>query len=128
MISSQAIDENDPSFLSNEYFEDTAIPFSANIAGLKHYVGSKEKRDKIRDWVLGVCLDSTVSIPKKPSSIQGNITEGIFTFDAPQCMITGYPIESGEAIRQNGQTASKKDYEKFNAKIGNIPAYTSLSK
>jgi hypothetical protein len=114
------MEENDGSFLSNEDFKNTVIPFTGDIA-TDHCI-SENKREEIRDWILGSCIDSKIdrNLPK-PRSIQGDIHEGLYEFDAPQCMITGYPIANGDVIQQGEQMASKKDHDFYVEKTGQSP-------
>ena len=116
------MEENDTSYLSNEEFNETVIPFNRDIT-TDHYITLEEKREVIRDWVLSICIDSTIerAIPTKPSTIHGDIHEGLFAFDRPKCIVTGYPIANGDVIQTDEQMAAKKDYEQYVEKIGKSP-------
>ena len=97
------------------------MPFSLDIA-TDHYVTSSETRDEIRNWILGSCIDNQFdrTLPR-PTSVKGEIYEGLYEFDAPQCSITGYPIAEDDILQQGQQVASRKDYNLYTTKAGQSP-------
>ncbi len=120
IYATQAIDENDGSFLSNEEFEDTTIPFTGHIA-TSHSI-SEIKREEIREWILDSCMDSEMEKKLlKPVSIEGGIYDGFYAFDAPQCIITGYPVAPDDIILQGEDVASKRDHDLFVNQVGESP-------
>ena len=115
----QAIDENDTSHLTHDDLSSTAILFNGKITP-KHYIVSEDNREGIRDWVLSVCIDLSIqpSIPPRPKAVSGDIHEGLYTYDVPQCIVTGYPIPHGAAIHREEFTAHGDDYNRFSSAVG----------
>lgn len=115
------MEESDSSHLSNDFIG-TAIPFDSKILST-HFISGDDEREEVRDWVLGVCIDSKVErkIPMPSDLVTGNIYDGLYKHNRPQCIVTGYPIESCNLMKQDCFEANKHDWELFVKIIGQCP-------
>lgn len=111
----EAVDEHDASLIDNSDFAHaTAVPIitTASLPHI-HYIIDESKREEVRDWVLGVCVDAKVE-QQLPAEVdcKGTIFEGLFNSDAPSCIVTGYPVHK-QLLEVNGSKASKRDWNMF---------------
>jgi intraflagellar transport protein 172 len=116
----EAIDEGDASLIDNSDFADaTNVPVIDNaILPSTHYISNESKREEVRDWVLGVCVDAKIEqqLPTEADA-RGTVYEGLFASDLPCCVVTGYPvqkqlIEVGTGTA-NVAKASKRDWNMY---------------
>jgi intraflagellar transport protein 172 len=110
----EAMEENDFTDFAHDDFERTNIPCDTNHPSV-HYISSEERREEIRDWVLGACIDSTIerSLPLPEDAIRGELHEGLYENDRDQCIVTGYPIPDGKLLTMETCKCNKDDWDSF---------------
>lgn len=118
----EAIDSGDASMMDNTEYHDTdAIPLNARLPS-SHYLTDEDAREDIRTWVLSVVTDSAIEqrFPPREKS-RNNLYEGLFSFDRPTCIVTGYPVHPADLLEVNHSTANRRDWNAYVAKSRMCP-------
>ena len=80
----EAMEEGDASGLENaDMAAATAVPFS-DVLPEKQYLPDEDAREEVRDWVLSVCMDSSVdqALPAEGSQVSGStVYAGLYASD-----------------------------------------------
>jgi len=94
----------------------------------EHYLSNENDREDIKDWILTLCVDSTVSktLPGRKEAVS-TLYEGLFSWNKSDevkgtCIITGYPIRDlSVMVKRESYVADKASFESFVAKVGVDP-------
>jgi intraflagellar transport protein 172 len=109
----EAIEEGDSNLLDNSDFASaTAVSFVDSLP-TQQFLPDEDSREEVRDWVLSVCMDNSVdqTLPSEGPKTMGTIYAGLYSSDAPRCVVSGAPISSkSDELRVNGTMANKRDW------------------
>lgn len=113
----EAIDSNDSSMMDNTEYHDTdAIPLNAQVPTF-HYLNNEDLREEVRTWVLSVVTDSSIEQRFTPREQSRNtLYEGLYSSDRPICIVSGYPVHSGDLLEINHSIANRRDWNSYVAK------------
>jgi len=108
----EAIDDGIGSIDSSDFAE-SSLTLAFDVPK-KHSVVREEDREEVRDWVLSTCMDTDVEqrLPSKQAAT-GTIYAGLYSYELPSCVVTGYPVQPWEAITVSNQVANKVDYNHY---------------
>lgn len=110
----EAIEEGDASQIDNtDFAHATSVPIISELP--KHqYMPDDADREKVRDWVLGLCVDSNVE-QQLPSEAEaaGTMYAGLFASDQPTCIVTGYPVSKRDLLEINDSRAGKREWNMY---------------
>ena len=91
---------------------------------LKQYVSDREKREEIKDYVLSLCMDSSVN-GNIPTSFEAKDT--LYAGFSPQstvpiCALTGFPIDNTYEVKHiDDVCVNKSDWELIISKTNSCP-------
>lgn len=120
----EAMEEGD---LSNFMSSMGNLPVE-NILPEEHYLSNEKDRADIKDWILTLCVDSTISktLPDRKQAVS-TLYEGLYSWNNSNeikgtCIITGYPIrDSSKMAKRESYVADRATFEAFIAKVGIDP-------
>mmetsp|Transcript_3021 Transcript_3021/g.11522 ORF Transcript_3021/g.11522 Transcript_3021/m.11522 type:complete len:1330 (-) Transcript_3021:1351-5340(-) len=109
----EAMEETTPGTVDHSDFCGTCIPFPVDMPD-EHYIQSEQDREDIRDWVLAICVDKSVSqqLPSRSQAV-GTIYAGLYSSNSPTCIVTGYPVQPWEIVEISNVTANKGDWNHY---------------
>jgi intraflagellar transport protein 172 len=119
----EAIEEGSAALLENSDFAAaTAVPFPDALPP-QQYLPDEDAREEVRDWVLSVCMDSSVD---QTLPTDGNaslpVYGGLYASARPLCVVSGAPVVSkGDELHVNGTVASKRDWNLLVSKTKACP-------
>lgn len=105
---SDAIADNSMNTVDNADFLDAErVPYPLQLPD-EQYVLDAEAREDIRDWVLSTCMDTSVDQRLPPKvEVLGTIYAGLYEFELPACVVTGFPVQAWESICIKDMSANK---------------------
>ena len=125
-------DADNASMLENADFEKTDIPYDFPLPEKQHLSG--DKRDEVRDWVLGLSMDQAVDPMLRTASCQmcsseiydANLKCPNCKADFPPCIVTGFPLgRSGwkdvKDLAAMDVKASIEDWNKYVVAVKTCP-------
>ena len=123
LVLAEAIEEGDAALLENtDFAAATAVPFPDTLPR-EQYLPDEDAREEVRDWVLSVCMDSSVD---QTLPLEGNTTlpvyAGLYASDRPTCVVSGAPVVSkADELHVNGTVAGKRDWNLLVSKTKACP-------
>eukprot|EP00595_Chromulina_sp_UTEXLB2642_P000435 CAMPEP_0196761570 /NCGR_PEP_ID=MMETSP1095-20130614/859_1 /TAXON_ID=96789 ORGANISM="Chromulina nebulosa, Strain UTEXLB2642" /NCGR_SAMPLE_ID=MMETSP1095 /ASSEMBLY_ACC=CAM_ASM_000446 /LENGTH=1006 /DNA_ID=CAMNT_0042111301 /DNA_START=2197 /DNA_END=5217 /DNA_ORIENTATION=+ len=114
----EAMDTNDTSFLDNsEYNIIDGVPLNGPLPP-SHYISDEDIREEERTWVLSIVTDSSIEqkFPRREQT-RNTLYEGLYHYDRPACIVTGYPIHPADLLDINNSVANRKDWNTLVSKI-----------
>mmetsp|Transcript_22613 Transcript_22613/g.70776 ORF Transcript_22613/g.70776 Transcript_22613/m.70776 type:complete len:1626 (+) Transcript_22613:579-5456(+) len=110
----EAMEDCNPSIIDNfDFAVATNVPHQIKLPEKQH-VADLNAREETRDWVLSLCVDKSVDqqLPSAAEALGTNYA-GLYAYDLPRCVVTGYPIQSWEMLEINNYVANKVDWNAF---------------
>lgn len=119
----EAIEDGDAGLFENSDFAAaTAVRFPDSLPP-HQYLPDEDSREEVRDWVLSVCMDSSVD-QTLPTEVNATLPVygGLYASSRPLCVVSGAPIASkGDELHVNGTVASKRDWNLLVSKTKACP-------
>jgi len=79
-----------------------------------HSIVDEQDREEVRNWVLSACMDTDIEQQLPPAhAATGTIYAGLYVYEVPHCIVTGYPVQPWEAITVHAKVANKIDYNQY---------------
>ena len=117
----------DASELDNVDFEDTDIPNDFPLP-TQHFV-EEATREEVRDWVLALSMDQQVeqTLPTRTcgkcngQTYVAGLTCCRCKAKSEACVVSGYPVPTGQRVLHEGRSASRGDWNEWTMKFGTDP-------